>query len=67
MHRAYGVTLDELFRKGSFRVHEDLYLLSDGSFGWDSNYAVLRNAGIEAVKAVPGRTPRESWLRSGTS
>ena len=53
-YRAYGVTLDELFRKGSFRVHEDLYLLSDRDFGWDSNYAVLRNAGIEAVKAHPG-------------
>jgi hypothetical protein len=53
-YRTYGVTLDELFRKGSFRVHEDLYLLSDRDFGWDSNYAVLRNAGIEAVKAHPG-------------
>jgi hypothetical protein len=53
-YRTYGVTLDELFRQGSFRVHEDLYLLSDRYFGWDSNYAVLRNAGIEAVKAHPG-------------
>ena len=53
-YRAYGVTLDELFRKGSFRVHEDLYLLSDRAFGWDSNYSVLRKAGIEAVKAHPG-------------
>jgi hypothetical protein len=53
-YRAYGVTLDELFRKGSFRVHEDLYLLSDQVFGWDDDYAVLRKAGIEGVRAHPG-------------
>ena len=29
-------------RAGSFRVHEDLYLLSDQVFGWDSDYGVLR-------------------------
>jgi hypothetical protein len=53
-YRSYGVTLDELFRKGSFRVHEDLYLLSDQVFGWDSNYAILRDAGVEGVRAHPG-------------
>jgi hypothetical protein len=53
-YRSYGVTLDELFRKGSFRVHEDLYLLSDQVFGWDSNYSVLRDAGVEGVRAHPG-------------
>jgi hypothetical protein len=54
-YRSYGVTLDELFRDGSFRVHEDLYLLSDEVFGWDDDYAVLRDAGIEAVRAEPGK------------
>jgi hypothetical protein len=53
-YRSYGVTLDELFRRGSFRVHEDLYLLSDQVFGWNDDYAVLRNAGLEAVRAHPG-------------
>jgi hypothetical protein len=53
-YRSYGVTLDQLFREGSFRVHEDLYLLSDQVFGWDDNYAVLRKAGIEGVRAHPG-------------
>lgn len=52
-YRSYGVTLDELFTKGSFRVHEDLYLLSDQVFGWKSDYAVLRGAGIEGVRAHP--------------
>jgi hypothetical protein len=53
-YRSYGVTLDELFRDGSFRVHEDLYILSDQVFGWDSDYRVLRNAGVEGVRANPG-------------
>ena len=52
-YRSYGVTLDELFEKGSFRVHEDLYLLSDQVFGWDSDYSVLRGAGVEGVRAHP--------------
>jgi hypothetical protein len=53
-YRSYGVTLDQLFRHGSFRVHEDLYLLSDQVFGWSSNYEVLRKAGVEGVRAHPG-------------
>jgi hypothetical protein len=53
-YRSYGVTLDELFRHGSFRVHEDLYILSDQVFGWDSDYEVLRDAGVEGVRAHPG-------------
>jgi hypothetical protein len=57
-YRSYGVTLDQLFSKGSFRVHEDLYLLSDQVFGWDSNYDVLRGAGVEGVRAHPGTYAR---------
>jgi hypothetical protein len=53
-YRSYDVTLDELFREGSFRVHEDLYNLSDEVFGWDSAYSVLRGAGVEGVRAHPG-------------
>lgn len=52
-YRSYGVTLDQLFERGSFRVHEDLYILSDRVFGWDSDYTVLRRAGIEGVRAHP--------------
>ena len=52
-YRSYGVTLDQLFRDGSFRVHEDLYLLSDQVFGWDSDYDILRGAGVEGVRAHP--------------
>ena len=57
-YRSYGVTLDQLFSKGSFRVHEDLYLLSDQVFGWSSDYSVLRGAGVEAVRAHPGTYAR---------
>ncbi len=53
-YKAYGVTTREVFRSGSFRIHEDFYLLSDEYFGWDSNYSVLRKAGIEAVRKHPG-------------
>ena len=52
-YKAYGVTLHEVFASGSFRIHEDLYLLSDQVFGWNSNYSILRKAGVEAVKAHP--------------
>jgi hypothetical protein len=52
-YKSYGVTLDKVFSSGSFRIHEDLYLLSDQVFGWKSNYSVLRKAGIEAVEAHP--------------
>jgi hypothetical protein len=57
-YRSYGVTLDQLFQDGSFRVHEDLYLLSDQIFGWDSDYDVLRGAGVEGVRAHPGTYAR---------
>ncbi len=53
-YKSYGVTTDEVFRSGSFRIHEDFYLLSDQVFGWDTNYSILRKAGIEAVRKHPG-------------
>jgi hypothetical protein len=54
-YKSYGVTLDKVFSSGSFRIHEDLYLLSDEVFGWKSAYSVERQAGIEAVRAHPGK------------
>jgi hypothetical protein len=53
-YKSYGVTVPEVFHSGSFRIHEDFYLLSDQYFGWDSNYSVLRKAGIEGVEKHPG-------------
>ena len=54
-YKAYGVTPAVVFSSGSFRIHEDLYLLSDQVFGWNTDYSVLRRAGIEAVRAHPGK------------
>jgi hypothetical protein len=54
-YKAYRVTVHEVFASGSFRIHEDLYNLSDQVFGWKSNYSIERKAGIEAVKAHPGK------------
>ncbi len=54
-YKGYGVTLHQVFSSGSFRIHEDLYLLSDEVFGWKSNYSILRKAGVEAVRAHPGK------------
>ncbi len=54
-YKSYGVTVAEVFRSGSFRIHEDFYLLSDEVFGWDTNYSVLRKAGVEAVRKHPGQ------------
>jgi hypothetical protein len=53
-YRAYHVTEQEVFSSGSFRIHEDMYLLSDQVFGWDTNYSILRKTGVEAVKKHPG-------------
>jgi hypothetical protein len=53
-YKSFGVTTADVFRSGSFRIHEDLYLLSDQVFGWDTNYSILRKAGIEAVRTHPG-------------
>ncbi len=53
-YKSYGVTLDEIFATPSFRVHEDLYLLSDQVWGWNSNYSTLRDAALEGIRARPG-------------
>jgi hypothetical protein len=54
-YKGYGVTLHDVFSSGSFRIHEDLYLLSDEVFGWKNNYSIERKAGIEAVRTHPGK------------
>ena len=53
-YRSYGITTRQVFEEASARVHEDLYTLSDEVFGWDEDYATLRDAGVEAVKEHPG-------------
>lgn len=70
-YKAYGVTVADVFRSGSFRIHEDLYLLSDQYFGWDTNYSVLRKAGLEAVRTHPATytsgVAKTVWLQLSES
>ena len=53
-YRSYGIDLDEFFSSGSDRMMEDVASLTDREFGWDSDYAILRDAGLEAVREHPG-------------
>jgi hypothetical protein len=70
-YKGYGVTVADVFRGGSPRIHEDFYLLSDEYFGWDTNYSVLRKAGIEAVRTHPGTyasgVSKTVWLQLSES
>ena len=53
-YRSYGIDLEAFFGSGSSRMLEDAASLTDRSFGWDADYAILREAGVEAVRAHPG-------------
>ncbi len=53
-YASYGITLDSFFSAPSFRMHEDLYTLSDQTWGWNSAYATLRQAALEAIRTHPG-------------
>lgn len=52
-YRSLGVTADGALASGDDRVWSDLVSLSDRTWGWNSNYAILRQVGIEAVRAHP--------------
>jgi hypothetical protein len=51
---SYGITTADVFARPSSRVHEDLLVLSDEVWGWDSAYATLRSAAIEGIRKHPG-------------
>jgi hypothetical protein len=53
-YRSYGVGVDDVFARPSFRVHEDLMSLSDEVWGWSSAYSTLRSVAIEAIREHPG-------------
>ena len=57
-YRSYKVTLTSSSSGAASASHEDLYLLSDQVFGWDTDYSVLRSAGVEGVRAHPGTYAR---------
>ena len=53
-YTSYGITVDSFFSSPSVRMHEDLYTLSDQTWGWNSAYSTLRQAAVEAIRAHPG-------------
>ena len=57
-YRAYGIDLDTFFGSGSSRMHDDLTVLSDRTWGWRDDYAHLGRVGREAVRAHPGTYAR---------
>ena len=54
-YRSYGITLDAFFERGGPREFEDVVGIADRVWGWDSDYAQMRTAGVEAVRAHPWR------------
>jgi hypothetical protein len=57
-YRSYGITLERFFGNGGPREFEDVVNLTDRTWGWDSDYAQMRAAGLEAVRAEPWRYVR---------
>jgi hypothetical protein len=57
-HRALGVTLPEYLANGSNYETVRLIALSDRELGWDSNYDVLFDSAIEAIREHPGTYAR---------
>jgi hypothetical protein len=53
-YRSYGIDLDRFFSSGSSRMHDDLTVLADRTWGWDDDYRHLARVGREAVRAHPG-------------
>lgn len=53
-YRDKQVDLDLFFAAGDSFMFADLIPLCDRAWGWDSNYATLRRAALEAVYSQPG-------------
>jgi hypothetical protein len=53
-YRSYGIGLDDFFADPSPRMIVDLTSLSNRLWGWKSDARILRDVGIEAVRAHPG-------------
>ncbi len=53
-YRSYGIGLDDFFDDPSPRMKDDLGVLANRLDGWQSDERLLRDVGIEAVRAHPG-------------
>ena len=52
-YRSYRIGVNDFFSSGSDRMMEDVASFTDRTFGWESDYAILREAGLEAVRKHP--------------
>ena len=59
--------LETFFSSGSSRMHDDLTVLADRTWGWDDDYRRLGRVAREAILAHPRRTPAASSAISGGS
>ena len=50
----HHVTADQFFSVEDDNMWDDLVNLSDRVWGWNSNYAILRRAAVEAIRRHPG-------------
>jgi len=57
-YRSYGIGFDDFFSDPSPRMKDDLGALAIGLDGWGSDERLLRDVGIEAVRAHPGAYAR---------
>ncbi len=48
-----GVSLPEFFAVANDNMWGDLVVLSDQSFGWSSDYSILRKVALEAIRTHP--------------
>ena len=53
-YRSRGIDVEAFFSSGSSRMHDDLTVLSDRTWGWDDDYRHLGRVAREAIRAHPG-------------
>ena len=57
-YRSREIDLDTFFSSGSSRMHDDLTVLADRTWGWDDDYRHLGRVAREAIRAHPGEYAR---------
>jgi hypothetical protein len=57
-YRSRGIDLDTFFSSGSARMHDDLTVLADRTWGWHDDYRHLGRVAREAIRAHPGEYAR---------
>lgn len=64
-YRSRGIDLHTFFTSGSSRMHDDLTVLADRTWGWDDDYRHLGRVAREAIRRHPGAYARgvaeDSW------